>query len=113
MTYTLHQMLALGRRILEALEEDELDRFFLLFDQRGQLIESLTEQHTTGSLSTPACKALLTKLERQEEAISAALSNRESLMETQIQALQHQKKAQRSYTSGPIPPPRLNPRLTG
>ena len=113
MTYTIHQMLALGQRILGALERDELETFFMLFDQREHLLATLTEQHADGALSTPACRALLRKLERQEQTIGDALVAKEQEKERQIHELQHEKKARRTYAAPRVPPRWLNPGLTG
>jgi len=106
-------MLGLGQRILHALDNDELDTFFLLFDQREHLLEALAEQDAEGALSTPACRALLRKLERQEQTIGDALAAKEQEKERQIHELQHQKKARRTYASPRVPPQWLNPGLTG
>jgi hypothetical protein len=113
MTYTLHQLLALDRRILDALSNDDLPRFFVLFDARGPLIETIEAQHAAGRLGTPACRALLEKLDSQEAAVGAALAAKEREMEGRFASLLREKVAHRRYGAGQATPRVLNPRLAG
>ena len=106
---TLH---AVGERMCTALEQDDLDVFYPLLEERAGLIRQLS---TLGRPTTAdaAWEALATAIRGQQDRLATALAHQERQFSEAVGALYRARTARRRYRARPHRPSLLHKNLHG
>lgn len=101
-----------GQEMASALQNDQVEPYFQLVEERGTLLEEL-DRYEHPSEIDPDWQEIATALQEQYQVLTTAIAAQERRMQEELAAVQRYKGASRSYQPSARPAQILNQNLHG